>query len=52
MVTFLWVVLGFSLVGLLLAVTARLFGRGMWGAEYSESHYLDEVEAQNRIPGP
>jgi hypothetical protein len=50
MMAILWVVLGLGAMVLIMTVVSLIFGRGHLGAEQSESHYLDEVEAMAHTP--
>ena len=50
MMAVLWVLLGLGAMFILLTVISLFCGRGHLGAEQTESHYLDEVEAMAHTP--
>jgi hypothetical protein len=48
METVLWVALGVGFVGLLMAISMKISGRGYLGAERSVNQYLDEADIRMR----
>lgn len=44
MLTFVWILIGLGVVVLLMAVSAKLLGKGHLDVERSQNHYVGEVD--------